>query len=184
MERNDYEEEYKMADRKKINSKLKGSEFERKTAKALSSWWGESFTRTPASGGLRWGSDNRVAGDIVCPPESLYPFTTECKKHEDWSLEQVLKGTGNVEKWWTQSVNDGLRVDRKPVVIFSKNFAPSYLMINENDFNNIMEYKGGAVPFNYFGIRIVGKEPRIVCNLEDFMKHVTKDDIINTFKLG
>jgi len=167
-----------MAKGKGINSKAKGSEYERKVARQLSQWWGEEFHRTPMSGGLHWKEDNRVAGDIVTPPESLYPFTTECKKREGWDLEQVLKGTGDVESWWQQSVSDGERVKLKPLLIFSKNFAPSYFMIRLEDFERIASFKKGRIAFNFFIISIVDKEPRIVCKLEDFLKHVVKEDVL------
>jgi hypothetical protein len=172
-----------MTGKKRINSKAKGSEFERKVAKALSQWWGEEFHRTPMSGGLHWKEDNRVAGDIVTPPDSLYPFTTECKKREGWDLEQVLKGTGDVEKWWNQAVADGERVKLKPLLIFSKNFAPSYVMMTLNDFLDISKAKDSRLPFNYFIISVLGKEVRVVCNLDDFIKHVSKDDIISAYGL-
>jgi hypothetical protein len=163
----------------KINSKKKGSEYELKIAKTLSKWWGEEFHRTPMSGGLHWKQDNRVAGDIVTPPDSLYPFTTECKKREEWSLEQVLKGTGNVEKWWQQSVNDGERVELKPILIFSKNFAPNYLMLRYSDF---VEIAPQIVEFNYFVI-YVNSEVRVICVLEDFLNSVPKEMIVSGFDL-
>jgi hypothetical protein len=170
--------------KKPINSKAKGSEFERKVAKALSTWWGEQFQRTPMSGGLHWKDDNRVAGDIVTPPDSIYPWTTECKKREGWDLEQVLKGTGEVEKWWSQSVRDGERVSLRPLLVFSKNFAPNYLMMTLDDFVAITIAKQNRMAFNFFIIAVLGKESRVVCNFDDFIKHVSKEDIIKAFNLG
>lgn len=174
---------YIMAKSKGINSKAKGSEYERKIAKQLSAWWGEQFQRTPMSGGLHWKNDNRVAGDIVTPPDSVYPWTTECKKREGWELEQVLKGTGDVEKWWNQSVADGQRVNLRPLLVFSKNFAPSYVMMTLDDFMLILKTKGGRVPFSYFVVCVLGKTPRVVFNLDDLVKHVDKDDVIKAFDL-
>lgn len=168
--------------KKRINSKQKGSEYERKIAKILSKWWGEEFNRTPMSGGLHWKQDNRVAGDIVTPPDSVYPWTTECKKRQEWDLEQVLKGTGDVEKWWSQAVGDGERVGLRPLLIFSKNFAPDYVMLDYKDFckltNNV-----DHVPFNYFVVHKVGTEKRVVCNLFDFTAYVTKDTVISALNL-
>jgi hypothetical protein len=162
-----------------INSKAKGSEFERKVAKLLSKWWKEQFHRTPMSGGLHWKEDNRVAGDIVTPPNSVYPFTTECKKREEWEFEQIIKGTGEVEKWWTQAITDGERVGLKPLLIFSKNFAPSYLMMYCEDFDKILAYKGvTTLPFNYFILHKKGSSPRLICILDDFVAAVTKEDVI------
>lgn len=162
-----------------VNSKSKGSEYERKVAKILGSWWGEEFHRTPMSGGLHWHEDNRVSGDIVTPPGSLYPFTTECKKREGWSFEQILKGTGEVEEWWKQSTGDSKRVGLLPLVVFAKNFSPNYMMLTESVFNSILKYKGTeTTPFNYFILHRPKFPTRVVCVLDEFIKFVTKDDVI------
>lgn len=162
--------------KKKINSRVKGSEYERKIAKILGAWYEEEFHRVPASGGLRWGKDNRVAGDITTPVESKFPFTVECKKREEWDLEQILKGTGEIEKWWQQSVNDSDRVDTLPFLVFSKNFAPDYVMITACAFKKIVT-ASKKVPFNYFVVSTCDKPVRVVCLLEDFTKHFTKENI-------
>lgn len=38
----------------KVNSKQKGSRFERSICKFFQDWTGYEFSRVPASGGLRW----------------------------------------------------------------------------------------------------------------------------------
>lgn len=169
--------------KKKINSKAKGSSYELKVAKILSQWWGEEFHRTPMSGGLHWKADNRVAGDIVTPPDSLFPFSVECKKREEFTFEQILKGTGDVEKWWKQCIGDCKRVSMKPMLIFSKNFAPNYLMIDYVDFSKTIE-SGKSPEFNYFVIHTKdGKPDRILCTLEDFLEHASKEDICKSYNL-
>jgi hypothetical protein len=166
--------------KKPINSKAKGSEFERRIAKALGKWFKEDFNRTPASGGLHWKEDNRVAGDIVTPPDSIFPFTVECKKREGWDLDQVLKGTGEVEKWWMQAVGDSERVKLLPFLVFAKNFSPYYLMLDFMTFFKLQQGKGEQVPFNHFVVHIKDNGPRIICVLEEFTAFFTKEDIIAT----
>ncbi len=163
--------------RKGINSKAKGSEFELKTAKILSSWWGEEFHRTPMSGGLHWKADNRVAGDIVTPPDSVFPFSVECKKREGWTFDQVLKGTGEVESWWSQCLADAEGVGLKPMLIFAKNFAPINVMIAAKDYFQIAESRNNKMPINCFIISIKGKEPRVAMLFQDFLDVVSKSDI-------
>lgn len=164
--------------KKKINSKAKGSSYELKIAKALGAWYGEDFNRVPASGGLRWGDDNRVAGDIATPVDSNFPFTVECKKREKWDLEQVLKGTGDVESWWLQSTSDSIRVNTRPLLIFSKNFAPDFLMITLEDFDEILHKKAEKqIPFHYFHVYSPEKPRRIICLLSDFTSFISKEDI-------
>ena len=169
--------------KKGINSKAKGSEFELKTAKILSSWWGEDFHRTPMSGGLHWKADNRVAGDIVTPPDSVFPFSVECKKREGWTFDQVLKGTGEIEDWWSQCMADSTRVNLKPMVIFAKNFAPINVMILASDFRGIAAARNNRMPLNYLLIGINGKEPRVAMLFQDFLDLVSKDDIYKAFDL-
>jgi len=170
-------------DGKRINSKAKGSEFELKTAKILGSWWGEELHRTPMSGGLHWKKDNRVAGDIVTPPDSIFPFSVECKKREGWLFDQLLKGTGEIEEWWLQCIRDADSVDMRPFLIFAKNFTSPYLMISACDFISILKYKNNRLSINYFFIDIKDKPSRIILVLSDFLESVSKEDIIGAFKL-
>lgn len=167
---------------KGINSKNKGAEYERKIAKALGSWWGEQFQRTPASGGLQWKKDNRVTGDIVTPPDSVFPFTIECKKREGWSLEQFLKNTGEMEEWWTQCVRDAKKIDKKPMVIFSKNFDTDYILMDYFDFNTIVPTSSLA-EFSHFVVTKQGFPPRIICELDKLIANVSKERIIEAYKL-
>lgn len=110
-------------------SKNKGASYELKVAKMFTEWWGGKFSRVPASGGLHWGSDQRVAGDIVPPPEADFPFVTECKKRENWTFDHIVLDIGQPREWWEQVVNDGRRVDQVPMLIFSRNRAKDFIMV-------------------------------------------------------
>lgn len=113
-----------------FNSKQKGSNYERKVAKLLSSWWGSEFHRTPASGGLRWGEDNNVAGDIVTPPSANFPYVIECKNREGgWTLESIVLDKHDIKNWWAQVVADARRVKKTPVLIFTRNRAEDFIML-------------------------------------------------------
>lgn len=110
-------------------SKTKGSTYELKIAKSLSAWWGHEFNRTPASGGLRWGAENNVAGDIVTPPTAMFPFVVECKKREGWTLENLFLNNTEIKEWWHQVVDDCERVGKTPILIFSRNRANDYIAV-------------------------------------------------------
>lgn len=111
-------------------SKTKGSSYERKVAKKLSTWWGDEFQRTPASGGLRWKSDNNVIGDIVPSPTANFPFVVECKHQEGgWTLESVILNKLNVKEWWSQVVADGRRGKKTPLLMFTRNYAEDFVMM-------------------------------------------------------
>lgn len=110
-------------------SKVKGSSYELKIAKKFSEWWGGKFNRTPGSGSLHWGSDQRVAGDIVPPQGLTFPFVIECKKHEGWTMDHVLLDIGDPRKWWKQVVTDARSVGLVPMLIFSRNRAKDFVML-------------------------------------------------------
>ena len=111
-------------------SKVKGASYELKIAKLLTSWWGAgTFNRAPASGALHWGRDQRVAGDIIAPPDAGFPFVIECKKREEWTMEHILLDIGQPKEWWQQVVTDARRVEKVPILIFSRNRAKDFIMI-------------------------------------------------------
>jgi hypothetical protein len=127
--------------KKRKNSRAKGAAYERKICKLLMPWWNCEFHRVPASGGLRWKQDNRVTGDIVVQEDVKdFPFVIECKKREGWNFEQIIKGTGEVVSWWEQNITDIHRlgdVNKRPLVIFSKNMSPDYFMILASDWEKL-----------------------------------------------
>ena len=172
-------------DRKpKINSKAKGADYELKICKVLAEWYQEEFHRVPASGGLRWGKDNRVSGDIIPQVGSTFPFSIECKKREDWTFEQVLRGTGEVESWWTQCTRDAANVDKKPLLIFSKNRAPDYYMMDAHDYTEIMIQIIQRCPeMDHFVLVRQGRSNRVMGLLRDFTDQVSKADIVKAYHL-
>lgn len=121
-----------------VNSKQKGSNFERLVSKQLSAWYGEDFHRTPGSGNLHsWGSDVRVRSDIVPPPDSTFPFSVECKKHEGWNLDQIVNSKGDFFNWWAQCSRDADEVKKIPLLLFSKNRSPLYFAMRETEYFKI-----------------------------------------------
>lgn len=111
-------------------SKTKGSSYELKIAKMFTCYWDEGdFHRVPASGGLHWGSDQRVAGDIVPPEKADFPFVIECKKREEWTMDHILLDIGQPKEWWAQVVGDARRIHKVPILIFSRNRAKDFVML-------------------------------------------------------
>lgn len=113
-------------------AKTKGANFERKTAKALTTWWGNEhpFHRTPGSGSLHWSAENNVAGDIVVAASAKFPFVVECKHHEgNWTIESVLLNKHDIKNWWSQVITDSRRVKRVPLLMFTRNRAEDFVML-------------------------------------------------------
>lgn len=126
-------------------SRNKGAEFERQTAKVLSKWWGFDFHRVPASGGLHWGSSNNVAGDIVVPPEAGFPFVVECKKREEWTIENLFLNNKDIKNWWGQVVGDSKETGKIPMLIFTRNRAKVFVTLPYN-YGLIQEIESRGFP--------------------------------------
>lgn len=121
-------------------SKRKGSSFELKTSKVLTTWWGEGeFNHTPASGALHWKKDNRVSGDIVPPANSTFPFSVECKNHEGWTLENAITNTSPFPSFWDQCTTDAEKFNKIPMLIVKRNRVKPWIFIpyNGNLFKNV-----------------------------------------------
>lgn len=110
-------------------SSNKGKDYERKIAKLLSDWCGFELIRTPMSGA--WQG---TAGDIIPKDRSKhFPFLVECKKQENWSLEQILESHGPFSSWVTQvqqelvkDLSNGHNV-KSFLLIFTRNNKPDYI---------------------------------------------------------
>lgn len=106
----------------RINSKAKGSKFERTVAKMFSEVYGVEFHRTPMSGGLHWKQANGISGDIVPPDDISFPYSVECKNVEtDWDFDKIISGTSEFWKWWEQAKSDSKEFDKFPFLVFKKN---------------------------------------------------------------
>lgn len=122
-------------------SKTKGSSYELRVAKIFTTWWGAPFHRVPASGGLHWSASMNVSGDIVTIPEAGFPFVIECKKREEWTLDNVFLNNKDIKNWWAQVVGDADETGKIPMLVFSRNRAEDYVMLpyNEDFLQNYME---------------------------------------------
>lgn len=171
--------------KKRKNSRQKGAAFERQIAKSLSEWWGIKFHRTPLSGGLSWGADNRVIGDIVAPMEGGddFPFTVECKKHEGWDLDTLLKDTGPIKDWWKQAITDNKRLNdesKHPLLLFSRNYSPVFYMMYQKTWEKL-----NLENTRYFITKLYGVEreddvhPVVVGLLDDLVK-ISKEEVIKS----
>ena len=113
---------------KKGGGRSKGKAFERLIAKKFKEAFGHEFAPTPASGGLRWKDVKNTRGDIVTDWEE-WPYNIECKKCEDWTFDTLpITDKNPLSLWWKQCCDDAEVVEKEPVLIFSKNRRPIYVM--------------------------------------------------------
>ena len=102
------------------NAKSRGSKWERDVAKILGDWWGKEFNRTPASGSLHWGEQFNVSGDVVTTKEAKFPFNVECKAHQGWTIDNLIRSNGEFPSWWEQSKHDADEAHKVPCIIYRR----------------------------------------------------------------
>lgn len=121
---------------KKGGGKAKGSAFERKVCVALSLWVtnGERkdvFWRSAMSGGRATvrGLEVRQAGDIcaVAPEGHAFcdQFYVECKHYKSLDFHCLLKGTGILHRFWTDTAKKAIKRRQTPMLIARQNGSPT-----------------------------------------------------------
>lgn len=160
-----------------VNSKNKGNAYERKIAKLLSEWWRDEFYRTPGSGS--WNTTHKAsesqAGDIVVPPDSLFPFVVEAKNREGWTFENYLLNNGQPKSWWDQVVRDSLGVKKIPMLIAHRNRSNSFVTIPySSEIELILEEKECRF-CKHVIINEEKKYPVLTAIIEDFCSVLTPE---------
>jgi len=161
-----------------VQGRNKGHEFERVTGKVLKKHWGHEFVRTPLSGGWHFAGD---LVPIVNQQPQIFPIVFECKKQEGWDFAQLFSRDGTLNKkcpilqWWDQAVTESK--GRMPWLIFSKNFATTFLMMRESDF--ILFHS--AEKFFHIAFNLDGNVV-IIVPFEKFIKQFTYFTVLDQFK--
>lgn len=132
--------------------KAKGNGYESTIAKQLSKALQPlNFIRTPGSGarvggknfetiGQMFGEDalKIFVGDVVPVNEKKegirFKHSIECKFYaEQDSFTSLVANTANVFKWFGEAVDDAVKVDKSPMLIFKWNRTPSFVAVDTLD---------------------------------------------------
>jgi hypothetical protein len=130
-----------------VNSKSKGSSFERYLCKALSLWvsggrnedlfWRSSLSGGRATVGMKRGKDlSRVSGDICAVAPEGHVLTDryfiEAKHVKSLDLEAFLFGRGGkLQQFWKKASVQARANKKLPIIIAKQNFYP-VVMITEH----------------------------------------------------
>jgi hypothetical protein len=61
-----------------------------------------------------------------------FVFCVEAKCVEGWTIEGAVWSGGSVVwKWWEQAVRQAASVSRRPMLVFSRNRAPIFVMLEQ-----------------------------------------------------
>lgn len=116
-----------------VNSRAKGSAYERRIAKVFDDYHGGTWRRTPMSGGWSKSAEHGVAGDLVCTAET--PLHVELKNREGWDLTDLIlgvrsKGSTSIMEWWRQTSREAKNNNKKiPLLIFRRNHLSDSLVM-------------------------------------------------------
>lgn len=139
---------------KKINSSVKGKTNEREIVKILNSRFRELllkntswglFSRTVGSGNrysqasLSYTAKQVFSSDISCPP--AFKFTIESKAGYDIDMCSAFVGNKELDGFLKQSVDDGEKSNKLPMVLWKKNRMPRLAFIYSKILKSKFEYQ-------------------------------------------
>ena len=169
-----------------VNSKKKGSKNERNVCKAMEEWSGYEFARVPASGGLRWKATDNITGDIICSdPKGNYKFnlSIECKSYLTINFEHILLPNSKVRilDFWEQSVEDGIRGDKEPVLIMRYNGMPASLWFVVIEFSTYLSVRD-LFPNDHNSFIIQAEGHKLICFTSDILFQTNYQKFIKLIK--
>ena len=124
-------------------ARRKGSGYERILCKSFSDLWDSKFFRTPMSGGSQLRYDYNLAGDISTP-DLTFPYHIEAKNQEALKsfYNIFISSKCPIWSWWKQCVSDCPN-DKIPLLVFTKNFMPSFVMV-PHSYGTLVEEVGAT----------------------------------------
>jgi len=155
--------------KKKVNSRAKGSSFERQIAKILNDRLGTSeFSRTPGSGAFATTHSLpdhlKIYGDLITPQN--FKYCIECKKgYNNQNLYSLYNYSSEVWKFIDQCQKDSDKCGKIPMVIFKQDRQPTLAIIPSNvavQSNNYIEIHKEALHYRVYMFDDLLKEEDII----------------------
>lgn len=133
--------------KKKVNSRAKGSTFERQIAKILNDRLNTTeFSRTPGSGAFATTHSLpdhlKIYGDLITPQN--FKYCLECKKgYNNQNLYSLYNHSSDFWKFIEQCQKDSEKCGKIPMVIFKQDrqptlaIIPSHVVVESNNYIEI-----------------------------------------------
>ena len=112
------------APKKRINSRSKGSSFERKICNLLNSTFEtKEFCRTPGSGAFatthKLPEHLKIHGDLITPEK--FKFTIECKKgYNKENLSSLFSSNSKLAEFISQAKKDSIKANKPFLIIWQQ----------------------------------------------------------------
>ena len=122
--------------KKKVNSRTKGSSFERQIAKVLNKRFNTNvFSRTPGSGAFATTHSLpehlKIYGDLITPKD--FKFCIECKKgYNKENLYSLYNNSSDFWKFIKQNQKDSDKCGKDSLVIFKQDRQPTLAILPYN----------------------------------------------------
>ena len=137
--------------KKKINSRTKGSTFERKICKILNERFNTTeFSRSPGSGAFATTHSLpehlKIYGDLITP--ETFKYCIECKKgYNHLNLYSLFNYSSDLWKFVAQCEKDSKKCCKLPMIIFKQDRQPTLAIVPIHvqflQMNNYIETKNG-----------------------------------------
>lgn len=158
-----------------MNSKKKGSKWERELSKFFENWTGYKFSRTPGSGG--WAKAKDSFGDVTCVDEKhakRFPLSVEAKNYQEIKFEHILLGNegAKILQFWEQASGDAKSSKKIPFLAMRYNNMPkgeAFVMMGKDFFNYFLENDSYFSKFKHpiMAIRLTSGEAFYIFMLSD-----------------
>jgi len=152
------------------NGMRKSKVHENASAKRLTSWSGVKLVRTL--------DRTKGTADIWTKEHVPFPFVVECKNQEGWVMDNFFKMTSPIPEWLDQMVKQTEYRSKQlnqfcwPMLIFTRNFWPNYVLIPAAAMPKIACELTCMLGIKYKGIRY------LIGELEEFFQNVQYDDVV------
>lgn len=190
----------------KINSKAKGSGFEREIAKKISLWLtnnqrDDTVWRSISSGSFATNKKKKgeiskhSVGDLMSVSEEsklfFDIFNIECKNYKEVDLYHIFTDNCIIIEWYEKLYNDCLfnykqnknNYFKNPMIIYKQKYKPILCVINEhiyNIINNYSSYKIYSIKFDTTieKLNIFKFDDLLSINIDTFLNCINKEGII------
>lgn len=134
----------------RINSKLKGSSFERTVANLLTESLDPiSFQRNSMSGSFLGGKNSvrikdfseakaeTLLGDVYSSNNNI-KFVIECKNYNiQIPFHRLFSDECEIYKWFSEASTDSEKLNKKPLLIFKLNRTKIFFVMNSEDLGSV-----------------------------------------------
>ena len=163
-------------EKKRTNSKAKGSRFERKIASMFNDRFKTTeFSRTPGSGAFATTHSLpdhlQIYGDLIAPKN--FKYCIECKKgYSNIKINHLLDYSSQLWKFIKQCEKDSIKSNKEPMILFQQDRQPILAIIRKDKWFYCTHDTEGPSQSALFG-------DYMMVSFEEILKHWTDQDWLN-----